>query len=59
MESHSQRNWSNDEIDTLIDVWASRAVISMFDGQDKNGKAYEHITKHMHELGFNISLSRR
>jgi hypothetical protein len=56
MESQSARNWSDDETDTLIDVWASGAVLSIFDGQDKNGKAYEYIAKQMQELGFNRSL---
>ena len=40
-------NWTTEEISTLIAMWSEREVQQIFDGKDKNTKAYARIGDRM------------
>ena len=51
-------NWTTEEISTLIAMWSEREVQQIFDGKDKNTKAYARIGDRMKETGFERSATQ-
>ena len=45
-------NWTNDEVVTIIDIWANVEIQGQLDGMRRNKKVYERISEEMAARGF-------
>ena len=45
-------NWTNDEVATIIDIWANVEIQGQLDGMRRNKKVYELISEEMSARGF-------